>query len=211
MEGFPHNITVAENPDDVLEWTTVGETQNVPCEWVMFCELGMLPIKSTHVSSLIWFFDIIENRSRLDRQNRALQWDTHNGGGRMLRNQRQPVWCNPFSGLHDMTQSAGSLEGEGRVMAHPPNRSRSCAFQAEGKRTFSCVQQEGHVNEAIVTSRTPGDKQNILQCCKRQPGHLAQMRELSLADNLSGSDAMTVAIARLAFKTGLIPSIPRGD
>ena len=31
------------------------------------------------------------------------------------------------------------------------DQGRSCAFQAEGKRTFSWVQQEGHVNEATVT------------------------------------------------------------
>ena len=47
--------------------------------------------------------------------------------------------------------SAGSLEGEGRVMARPQNRGRSCEFQAEDNRTCSWVKQEEHVNEATVT------------------------------------------------------------
>ena len=129
------------------------------------------PIKSINVFSLARFFflhlgvrntsnllglhqtlfDVVGSRARSDREHRARRWETEHGAGRVLRNQRQPARSNPHTGPIDMMHSAGSLECEGRVMARPQNRGWSSECQAEGKRTFSWVQQEGHVNEATVT------------------------------------------------------------
>ena len=57
----------------------------------------------------------------------------------------------PLPGDLSMTLSAGSLEGEGRIMAQPQNLCRAVGFIPEGKRFFRWLQAEGTINEAIAT------------------------------------------------------------
>ena len=42
QEQFPHDVLATEYPEAVREWKSIGELQNVPCEWVTFCELGLV-------------------------------------------------------------------------------------------------------------------------------------------------------------------------
>ena len=181
-ESFPHELLLECYPDAVDMWKKIGLTQNVPYEWVMMMELGMVsfltptavlyPIESVTIYFLVWLFfchpgatntsnllrlyqnifDIIEARARTDRQTRYDQWEqTNRKVDAAARRERGTHRSNPYSGPLDMTQSAGSLEGEGRNMARVQNRGRSCGFTAEGKKIFSWLQAEGSVNEAIAT------------------------------------------------------------
>ena len=179
MESFPHDALAKEYPQTVEEWKTISETQNVPHEWVMFAELGMVSfvtptavlqsnpstctlllgsssctLGARNTSNLLRlyrpFFDVAGSRARSDCEHRARRWETEHGAGRVLRNQKKAS-LEQLIQRANWKHSAGSLEGEGRVMARPQNRGRSCEFQAEDNRTCSWVQQEEHVNEATVT------------------------------------------------------------
>ena len=127
-----------------------------PLLWLFFLHPG-----STQTSGLVRLyanvFDNIEARAREDRRSRHRAWAAAHppgqalGGGGIRRQRNAGGHGNPYSGDLHMTQSAGSLEGEGKNMAQPQNMGRSCGFMAEGKRLFRWLAQEGGVNESIVT------------------------------------------------------------
>ena len=52
MEVFPRDLIAAEYPEAVLELRTIGETQNVPCEWVSYVlRIGYVLFLDSHSSS----------------------------------------------------------------------------------------------------------------------------------------------------------------
>ena len=175
-QEFPAEIVKANYPEAVQRWEQLGCTQSVPWIWVMFAELCLVsflsptavlrPMPSITVYAVLWFFfvhpgatstsnllrlygdalDTIEHRARTDRQRRREEWKVQHGakgGGKGAP--------NPYVGDLSMTVSAGSLEGEGRMMAQPQNLGRSVGFMSEGKRFFTWLQSEGSINESIAT------------------------------------------------------------
>lgn len=175
-QEFPTDLVKANYPEAVQRWEALGCTQSVPWMWVMFAELCLVtflsptaalrPIPSITVYAVLWFFfvhpgatstsnllrlygdalDTIEHRARTDRIRRREDWKAQHGakgGGKGAP--------NPYIGDLSMTVSAGSLEGEGRMMSQPQNLGRSVGFMSEGKRFFKWLQNEGSINESIAT------------------------------------------------------------
>ena len=125
--------------------------------------------------------DEIEDRAREDRARRRDEWRQAQGKGagnggkgnapsNPFAGQQARAWCLVLvlflsfcflcrfhlrqffcAGDLSVTLSAGSLEGEGRVMSQPQNLCRSVGFIPEGKRFLRWLQAEGSINEAIAT------------------------------------------------------------
>ena len=155
---FPEAEVRALYPELVEVWTTIGQSQNVPWQWVMVMELSLatflapiavlMPTRTIKIFLALWSFLLHPGSTHTSNSSRCIVTCSTSLRA-WSRVSTAPIVHNGSVRPGDISMTARFWFSQ-KLMALPQDIGRSCSFMIEGKKFLMWLQNEGNVNESIV-------------------------------------------------------------